>query len=63
MRRTNIIQSSASNQDYFDQRVWTIIDPKQNRIKKKLATLPRLSDFMDVVQGFVTGQDKVFIRN
>lgn len=49
-------------QDYFDQREWSIVSPDQIRIVRRIALLPKLTQFMDVAQGFVTGQDKVFIR-
>jgi hypothetical protein len=53
---------STRNQEYFNQKTWTIVNPEQDLVRKRLASLPKLSNFMNIVQGFVTGQDKVFIR-
>jgi hypothetical protein len=64
-------EASASNdyfsvfqveQEYFDQPEWHIITPDYARTRRRLSFFPKLSQFMDVVQGFVTGQDKIFLR-
>jgi anti-anti-sigma regulatory factor len=49
-------------QDFFRSKNWVILSPSQLTIDKRLRELPRLSNFMVVAQGFVTGADDIFIR-
>ena len=49
-------------QSFFRSRIWTLVSPAQLRVETRLGSLPRLSTFMQIAQGFVTGADKVFIR-
>jgi hypothetical protein len=49
-------------QSIFLAKNWVILSPEQMHIDGRLANLPRLSDFMTVAQGFVTGADSIFIR-
>lgn len=49
-------------QSFFRSKVWYLIGPDQLRVENRLGQLPRLSSFMQIAQGFVTGADKIFIR-
>jgi hypothetical protein len=49
-------------QSFFRSKLWTLVSPNQLRVDNRLVTLPRLSAFMQVAQGFVTGADSIFIR-
>ena len=48
-------------QKFFKARDWVLMSPSKLRFDERLKSLPRLSEFMDVKQGFVTGADDVFI--
>jgi anti-anti-sigma regulatory factor len=49
-------------QSIFRSKAWVLVSPEQIRIDERLSKLPKLSTFMTVAQGFLTGADKVFIR-
>ncbi len=49
-------------QDFFKAREWIIVGPEAMVLDRQLRTLPRLGDYLDCFQGFVTGADDVFIR-
>jgi hypothetical protein len=51
----------ALGQGFFRSKLWILVSPEQAQIDDRLRELPRLSSFMDVKQGFVTGADDVFI--
>lgn len=51
-----------SNQAYFSDSKWTIRPPEIVEFDRRLRILPRLSDYLECFQGFVTGADDVFIR-
>jgi hypothetical protein len=48
-------------QHSFQGRHWVLVSPDQAKINDHLEELPRLSKFMAVKQGFLTGADDVFI--
>ncbi|WP_414473574.1 Eco57I restriction-modification methylase domain-containing protein [Microvirga sp. M2] len=48
-------------QHFFRNKDWAIVSPEHLAIDERLKQLPQLSQFIDVVQGFVTGADDVFI--
>jgi hypothetical protein len=48
-------------QAFFQNRDWVIVSPEHMAIEERLGQLPRLSDYISVVQGFVSGADDVFI--
>ena len=48
-------------QSTFEQHQWTISPPTEAAIERKLSSLSKLSDFMEVKEGFVSGADNVFI--
>lgn len=48
-------------QRYFRSKQWILVSPAQAHVDERLRELPRLSAFLDVTQGFVTGADDVFI--
>jgi hypothetical protein len=52
----------SAPQSIFRTKSWILVSPEQLRIDKRLGDLPKLSEFMTVTQGFVTGSDTVFIR-
>ncbi|MGQ0661604.1 Eco57I restriction-modification methylase domain-containing protein [Sphingosinicella sp.] len=49
-------------QDYFSSSEWMIRPPEVVEFDHRLRSYPRLSDYLDVFQGFVTGADDIFIR-
>jgi hypothetical protein len=49
-------------QSIFASKAWVLVSPEQIRIDERLSSLPKLSTFMTVAQGFLSGADKVFIR-
>jgi N-6 DNA Methylase/TaqI-like C-terminal specificity domain len=62
MEKTEYYSVFAAAQSTFSHESWVIVSPEQLIIDERLSYLPKLSDFMTVTQGFVTGADKVFIR-
>jgi TaqI-like C-terminal specificity domain len=48
-------------QSFFRAKTWILVSPEELSFSSRLASLPRLSDFAIVRQGFVTGSDDVFI--
>jgi hypothetical protein len=52
----------AVPQSFFRNKNWAIVSPTHLAISERLAQLPKLSQFMQALQGFVTGADDVFIR-
>jgi len=51
------------HQSAFQETEWRILPPAQLALKEKLEHLPRLDEFLSIREGFVTGADKVFIRD
>ncbi len=51
------------DQDYFNRAVWSLLSPREVSLEAKLSKLKPLSHYMTVRQGFVSGLDKVFIRD
>ena len=62
MEKTEYYSVFPAAQSLFRSKNWVIVSPEQIRIDERLSRLPKLSEFMTVAQGFVTGADKVFIR-
>jgi len=56
-----VYQLYHTSQETFQQPSWILTPPSLESVKRKLAKLPSISEFMHVRQGFVTGADKVFI--
>lgn len=48
-------------QNFFHNQDWMLVSPSHLAIDERLRNLPRLSEFLEVWQGFVTGADDVFI--
>jgi hypothetical protein len=48
-------------QRFFHSKNWVLVSPEQAQIDDRLRELPRLSNFMTVRQGYVSGADDVFI--
>jgi len=51
-----------ADQGMFRGDIWRVSTPKQAGLLEKFATFPKLSDFLEIRQGIVTGMDRVFIR-
>ncbi len=49
------------DQDYFGDNPWVLLGPDEVRLERKLRALPKVSDFLVVREGLITGDDKVFI--
>ena len=66
--KKNLIQSDFYNiynidQDAFKRPEWFLLPQAEYNIEKKLEQLPRINDFLEVKQGPVSGNDKVFVRD
>jgi hypothetical protein len=48
-------------QQFFQARHWIVVSPDEAKVNERLQELPRLSKYMEVKQGFLTGADDVFI--
>ena len=48
-------------QELFRSKQWILISPEQLRVDERLRTLPHISKFMTINQGFITGADDIFI--
>jgi hypothetical protein len=48
-------------QTFFNTEAWTILPYKEIALREKFISFPKLNQFLDVRQGFVTGADDVFI--
>jgi len=60
--KNNLFSVFPAAQSIFLSKTWVLVSPEQIRIDERLSKLPKLSEFMTVAQGFVTGADSVFIR-
>ena len=49
-------------QEYFGDTPWVLVGPDYLPIERKLRTMPKLSDFLVIQEGLITGADKVYIR-
>ncbi|MEM9389802.1 MAG: N-6 DNA methylase [Bacteroidota bacterium] len=47
----------------FNQETWNILPYRENIILEKFSKLPTLGEFANIKQGFVSGNDEVFILN
>lgn len=52
-----------TSQEIFQSKQWTIVSKTELNIEKKYKELPKLEDFLEIRQGFVTGADPIFIRS
>ncbi|MFI5395013.1 MAG: N-6 DNA methylase [Candidatus Binatia bacterium] len=50
-----------TDQSLFGQPTWVPTPPAQATVQQKLKALPRLSEFLDVKQGYISGKDEVFL--
>ena len=50
-------------QSFFNSAQWTILSEQEINLNKKIEGFKKLSEFLDVRQGIITGKDEVFIRN
>lgn len=48
-------------QVFFQNDSWTILPFKEQNLREKLSAFPKLNDFLEVRQGFITGADDIFI--
>lgn len=51
------------SQDFFERVEWVLVSPDQMEVDRRISLLPKLSAFMTVAQGFVSGADDIFIRD
>lgn len=49
-------------QEYFERNEWQILSPTDYMLEQKLKPFPKISEFFEVHQGFITGDDEIFIR-
>tara|TARA_R110000868_G_scaffold51440_6_gene163104 strand:+ start:852 stop:3488 length:2637 start_codon:yes stop_codon:yes gene_type:complete len=50
-------------QHVFKEDEWRLLNSEESAITEYLSRFPNLSDFMEVRQGLVTGDDQIFIRD
>src|SRR5262249_28251557 len=48
-------------QDIFKEEEWIILSPQEMSIRRKLSKLPTIQDFLYVRQGWISGNNDVFI--
>ena len=48
-------------QNFFKRESWIILPLKELTLREKLSQFPKLNEFMEVRQGFVTGADEIFL--
>jgi hypothetical protein len=53
----------SASQALFQGSTWQVPGQGENRLHARIVRFPKLEAFLTVKQGFITGQDKVFIRN
>jgi hypothetical protein len=61
--KTDFYDIFEADQRQFGEPRWYILDPQQMELHAKLQNCPKLEDFMFVRKGFITGRNRVFIRN
>lgn len=49
------------DQTFFSKEIWPIQPYKELNLKEKLSKFPKLNEFLETRQGFVTGADDIFI--
>jgi methylase of polypeptide subunit release factors len=50
-------------QSFYKNYIWSILPKSEIKLEEKISQFPKLKDFLEVRQGFVTGADDVFILN
>jgi N-6 DNA Methylase/TaqI-like C-terminal specificity domain len=60
--RTPYYRVFRIEQEFFAGPEWVVRPPEVIDFDRRLQSLPRLSDYLECFQGFVTGADDVFIR-
>jgi len=58
---TNLFSIYEVEQGAFREPEWHILPPVEAGVKSKIKAFPKLSEFLDVRLGFITGADKVFV--
>jgi hypothetical protein len=48
-------------QETFENSEWLLLPPEGAALKKKLVSFPRIDEFLQIRQGFISGADTVFI--
>lgn len=65
LRNNNVENSFYSvfevEQTFFKGESWAILPLKELKLREKLSLFPKLPEFMEVRQGFVTGADEIFL--
>lgn len=59
---TRAFSVSKVTQEHFLERDWHVLSKTENKLWSKLGHLPRLSDFAEVKEGYISGADKVFVQ-
>ncbi len=49
------------DQEYFGDQPWILLGPEETMLERKLLAMPKVSDFLIVREGVITGCDDVFI--
>jgi hypothetical protein len=49
------------DQNFFKGESWAVLPLKELSLREKLSQFPKLNEFMEVRQGFVTGADEIFL--
>ena len=58
---TNFYSIYKVEQEVFGRADWSILPPAESSVRRRLEMLPRIVEFFEIRQGFVSGLDQVFI--
>ncbi len=58
LTESNIFSIYETVQDDFKKNEWYLLPPSETVMKKKLSSLPKLRDYLNIHQGFISGADK-----
>lgn len=51
-----------ASQNIFSASEWILLPPAEEKMRQQFESLPKLSEFLNIKQGLVTGLDEIFIR-
>ncbi len=61
--KTNFYNIFQVSQTFFDAKEWQVLTPEQTTLTSKIRRYPKLEEFLEIREGFITGADEIFIRN
>jgi type I restriction-modification system DNA methylase subunit len=63
INKTDFYSIYQVEQNFFDEETWVLIPQAEIELKRKFETLPPLDQFLEIRQGFTSGNNDVFILN